>query len=585
MVVLVELCCFFDISSSFMLMKTAEYPMHNTLTYVFTWAYYGAQLFAPALMAFYFYLYIHHDVLSGRVKSLLSIPLIIGETIVLLNPFTGFAFTITNGIFERGPLLIVLYMTLAAYMIISLVIVARDWKNVDQGLRLVLVSFLLINISSAIIQYLAPSYLVECSGMTILILITHYSVQNKVMLEEAVNKEREIAVIAERMNNLKSKFISEMSHDIRTPMNAIIGMSNIAKEEIENREQAINALDIVLTSAQHLMALINNIIEMNDLNNDSVDIETKPVIFENEINAVAAMMRPQFEEKEQVLQVRYSGTEECYVMADILRIDQVLIKIISNASTYMESGKKAIIEVSFSELDNGFIQYVIDVVDEGKGMSPDYVEHMFEPFEKEITSTESGNFGSGLSLAIVKRLLDAMNADVDVESVPGKGTRFSLRFSFERGDRIVRQTKEDVVEKKEDESMSMKGILSLVVEDNEVNVRILSRALRRNGSAVIIAKNGQEAVDKVEKIGLDRIGVIFMDLQMPVMDGFEATRQIRAIEKDKNVHIPIYAVTANTATEDCTEAFNSGVDGIFAKPVHFEEFFDTLANDGIIRKA
>ena len=387
-------------------------------------------------------------------------------------------------------------------------------------------------------------------------------------------------------------------------MNAIIGMSSIAKEELEDREQAMQCLDTVLTSAQHLMALINNIIELNDMNNDKVIIDPKPVIMKNEIEVLAAMMRPQFEEKNQVFEIRFAGEEKYYVMADVLRIDQILIKIISNASNYMEAGKKAVLDVSFSELDNGNIQYIFDIVDEGMGMKQEFLDHLFETFHREHTSTESGIEGFGLGLAIVKRLVDAMNADIDVESVMGKGTRFSLRFSFAKGGRIVNNKPEDgnepgnaagvtqeqglnapaVIE--EDDKLRMKGILSLIVEDNEVNIRILSRALRRNGSAVLVAKNGVEAVEKVKKIGFDRIGVIFMDLQMPVMDGFEATKIIRDMEKEVHCrHIPIYAVTANTAMEDCNAAFEAGVDGIFAKPVHFQEFFETLANDGIVKKA
>ncbi len=604
MVMAVELCCIFDIASSYCLMHPHSNSLYNIFVYVVTLGFYGTQMFGVTYLTMYFYAYIRHDLLSKKDMLIICIPTIIGELLVLSNPITGFAFTITDGVFKRGPLISVLYIMIGVYLVWASVVMLKNWNDVRTDLKLVYYVYIIIAIVSTSIQYYMPEYLVECSGMTILLLVIHYSVQNTNMLEEAVKKEREIAEVAERTNELKARFIAQISHDIRTPMNAIIGMSSIAKEELEDREQAMQCLDTVLTSAQHLMALINNIIELNDMNNDKVIIDPKPVIMKNEIEVLAAMMRPQFEEKNQVFEIRFAGEEKYYVMADVLRIDQILIKIISNASNYMEAGKKAVLDVSFSELDNGNIQYIFDIVDEGMGMKQEFLDHLFETFHREHTSTESGIEGFGLGLAIVKRLVDAMNADIDVESVMGKGTRFSLRFSFAKGGRIVNNKPEDgnepgnaagvtqeqglnapaVIE--EDDKLRMKGILSLIVEDNEVNIRILSRALRRNGSAVLVAKNGVEAVEKVKKIGFDRIGVIFMDLQMPVMDGFEATKIIRDMEKEVHCrHIPIYAVTANTAMEDCNAAFEAGVDGIFAKPVHFQEFFETLANDGIVKKA
>lgn len=602
MVMAVEICCIFDIASSYCLMHPSNSPLYNIISYIVTLGYYGTQMFGVTYLTMYFYAYIRRDMLNKRDLFVICIPTIIGEIIVLTNPITGFVFTINDGILERGPLLIVFYVLMGAYIIWASVLMLRNWIKAGQDLKLVYYAYIIITFVTTSIQYYKPEYLVECSGMTILLLIIHYSVQNTNMLEEAVKKERELAEVADRTNALKARFISQISHDIRTPMNAIIGMSTIAREEIEDKEQAMKCLDTVLTSAQHLMALINNIIELNDMNKDKVVINSKPVIMKNEIDTLASMMKFQFEEKKQIFEVKFSGEEHYYVLADVLRIDQILIKILSNASDYMDSGKKAVLDVSFSELDNGNIQYIFDVVDEGKGMKAEFLEHLFEPFHREQTSTESGIEGSGLGLAIVKRLVDAMNADIDVESVPGKGTRFSLRFSFAKGDVIAANHSEQgsTIGNNEsnqagvanarvvngDDKNRMQGILSLIVEDNEVNIRILSRALRRNGSAVIIAKNGAEAVEKVEKIGFDRIGVIFMDLQMPVMDGFEATKAIRKLETEsKSRHIPIYAVTANTSNDDCNAAFEAGVDGIFAKPVHFEEFFETLANDGIVKKA
>jgi len=591
MAIIVEVCCLFDIVSSVLIMNPFDGSVYNYLLYITTMGYYITQMIPVTWITLFFYAYIRKDKLTSKQTWFLFAPLIISELLVLSNPITGWMFTINDGAFGRGPFIGVLYIVMVVYLVWASVIVFKSGTYTDWSIRLVYYSYVLLSTLSLTIQFLMPKYLVECTAMTILILIIHYSVQNRTMLEEAVKKERELAEVADKINVMKSKFIFEMSHEIRTPMNAIIGMSTIARQEIENKEQAIACLDSALTSAQHLMALLNNIIEMNDIVNGTVSIEPKPVIMKNEVYNIVSMMRPLFEEKEQILQVIYNGDDDYYVMADTLRIDQIMIKILTNASSFMEKGKKAVFEVNFSELNNGRMQYCFDIVDEGVGMDSEFIKRIGEPFERERSSTESGISGTGLGIAVVKKLISAMNADMDIESVPNKGTRFCLRFTFEKGDPIVKSQsglrKESgySADKKNDSGhQSMKGILSLIVEDNEVNIRILSRALRRSGSAVIIAKNGLEAVEKVNKIGLDRIGVIFMDLQMPIMDGFEATKAIRDEEKKCNTgrRVPIYAVTANTATEDCNKAFEAGVDGIFAKPVHFEEFFERLSYDGVI---
>lgn len=588
MMIIVEICCITDIISSYTLMNPGHTYWYSLLTYVSTFLYYLIHVYTPFYVTIFIYAYINKDKVTIKDVFIISIPVMISSIVILSNPLTEWAFSIHNGIFSRGPLVYVIYAVVGVYMLWVTIVVLRYRKSVDKSLAMVYFSYIVIATLSMWIQFRFPHMLLECSAMTVLMLIIHYSVQNKNMIAEAVKKEREIAQAANMANRVKSKFIFEMSHDIRTPMNAIIGMSEIAKSEIEDKEEALKCLDTVLASAQHLMALMNNIIEMNDFDNENVTINLKPTIIQKDIGVIVEMVKPLFKEKKQNLEVLFHDEDKYFVMADTLRLDQIFLKILTNASEYMAEGGHVILDVTSAVINGNKINYSIDIIDEGIGMSSDFLSHLYIPFEREHNTTQSGVSGSGLGLAIVKKLMDAMNASINVESETGKGTKFTLGFTFDIAEPIKeanatsKDTKNLSDEKIEQNNGRMSRMCALIVEDNEVNIKILSRMLRREGAKVLVGKNGEEAVEKVKKIGLDHMDIIFMDLQMPVMDGFEATRQIRKIEDEQNLHKPIYAVTANTSDEDCANAYAAGVDGIFAKPVKFEYLMDVLEKEGVL---
>ncbi len=578
--IVVDITCISDLLSALLLMYPLDSPYYYVLTYAVTWIYFAAHILTPFYFTIYLYAYLSKNMPPLKNMLVIAFPVAVCEFIMLFNCFTGWVFNIVDGQSVRGPLLTVFYLVMLIYFILDILIIYNFRKNVDKPINVVFVVYCILSLASMCIQFFFPRYLVQCTAMTMILLLIHYSIQNKNMIENEVQKEREVKEAAEIANKVKSKFISDMSHDIRTPMNAIIGMSEIAKTEIENKDQAMKCLDVVLTSAHHLMALMNNIIEMNDLDVDEVVLDLKPTSIKKCIDSVADMAKSFYEAKNQQLVINYHDIDDVMIIADSMRLEQIFLEIVTNASEYMTQGNKTVIDVYYENKNNKAC-YNISVIDEGKGISAEFVDKVFVPFSREYNSTDVGISGLGLGLAIVKKLMDAMGAQIDIESRVNVGTGVHMKFAFDIDNTPGVQVKQ--VSDEKSTTLPLEGKYVQIVDDNEINLKVLSKLVRRAGAKVITSINGEDALNKIKSISLDRIDLIFMDLQMPVMNGFEATKRIREIEAEcMDRKIPIYAVTANTSEEDCKAAYESGVDGIIAKPVRYETLIEALEGGGVI---
>ena len=525
---------------------------------------------------------------------------------------------------------------------------------------------------------------------------------------EEQNRKLEIALQHEgAANRAKREFLFNMSHDIRTPMNAIIGFTSLAATHIDNREQVLDYLKKISTSSQHLLSLINDVLDMSRIESGRVTLETKPVYLPDLVHDIRDIVQSNIVAKRLSLFIDTIDVVDEQVIADPMRLNQILLNILSNAVKFTPTGGMVSLRiVEKPTAPKGYADYEFHIRDNGIGISEEFRKHIFEQFSREETSTVSKTQGTGLGMSITKSLVDMMGGTITVESEPGKGSEFvvALRFpvsgekqepkqiaqleglralvadddtgtclnvskmlqsigmrpdwtisgkeavirakdAMEQGDafsvyiidwlipdmngiEVVRQVRKIIgdatpiiiltaydwtdieTEAKEagvtafcakplfmselrsvlakpfgaedasaaaEKGPDFSGKKLLVVEDNELNLEIASTILQEAGFEVDTAENGQIALEKVENAPADRYDLILMDIQMPVMDGYEATRRIRALSDKEKASVPIVAMTANAFEDDRKNALNAGMNGHIAKPLDLPKLFRVLS--------
>ena len=390
---------------------------------------------------------------------------------------------------------------------------------------------------------------------------------------EQKNAALELAVQRETKANLaKREFLFNMSHDIRTPMNAIIGFTALAQTHIDDRDQVEDYLKKISVSSQHLLSLINDVLDMSRIENGKVTLETKPVHLPELVGDIGDAIQVGADKKHISFTVDTAGMKNEDVIADPLRLEQILINVLANAVKFTPDGGQIslrIVQKDTAPAD--YADFEFHIKDNGIGMSEEFQKHIFEQFARERTSTVSKIQGTGLGLAITKSLVDMMGGRITVESEPGRGSEFTISLRFPVGEAKAGQM--IPVSK----ASGFTGKKLLVVEDNELNLEIASTLLEEAGFEVDTAGNGKIAVEKVEAASAGRYDLILMDVQMPEMDGYEATRRIRALPDKKKAAIPIVAMTANAFEEDQKNALNAGMNGHIAKPLDIQKLFQVLS--------
>lgn len=381
---------------------------------------------------------------------------------------------------------------------------------------------------------------------------------------------------AEEENRAKTTFLSNMSHDIRTPMNAIIGYTNLAKRSENSIEQLHDYLNKIGASSEHLLALINDVLEMSRIESGKMELEETETDLCKVLEEVRDMFATQMEKKQIGFSVDTSEVKDSYVLCDKNRIDRVLLNLISNAYKFTPEG--GTVSVRLSQLNgaiDGFGRYELRVKDSGIGMTEKFAEKVFEAFERERNTTVSGIQGTGLGMAITKNIIDLMGGEISVVTAPQKGTEFIIHIQCKLLDQ--QEMPESVQAKtKSEEQMDFSKMRLLLVEDMEVNRQIALMILRQIGFMVETAVNGKEAVEKIADSVVGYYDAVLMDIQMPVMNGYEAAREIRSLQEKELSDIPIIAMTANAFQEDVQEALNAGMNGHIAKPIDEEKLKETL---------
>ncbi len=380
---------------------------------------------------------------------------------------------------------------------------------------------------------------------------------------------------AETANQSKRTFLFNMSHDIRTPMNAIIGFTGLAQQNIDDKPKVRNYLGKIMESSRHLLALINDVLDMSRIENGKVNIEAVPICIKEQMQLVQDVVRADIEAKGLTYVEKQVDLDDIYVYADALHVNRVLINILSNAVKFTPAGGRITFTLREQKSEReGYACYVFIIEDTGIGMSEEFMCHIFEQFAREKTSTVSRTQGTGLGMSITRSLVDLMGGDIRVESTLGKGSVFTVTLEF-------RLTTEDMVHGNSDRHATpagndMSGLRVLLVEDNELNMEIALAILEASGLEVETARDGSEALENVKTRPANTYNLILMDIQMPMMNGYEATRAIRALDDPVRADIPIIAMTANAFDEDKKNAYAAGMNAHVAKPIDVRMLMQTI---------
>lgn len=382
---------------------------------------------------------------------------------------------------------------------------------------------------------------------------------------QELNEKLQVAVEkAESANNAKSTFLFNMSHDIRTPMNAIIGYADLASRHIDDTERLKKYMKNIQSCGQNLLSLLNDVLDLARIENNKTEMEYVISDIGADFETWVMMFLNQAEEKKQTI-TKTKHLLYPYVYMDVSHVSEIFINIISNAIKYTNNG--GVINCDISQAPgkkNDWCYVIITVKDNGIGMSDQFLKHIYEPFERERNSTISRVEGSGIGMGIVKRLVELMDGSVDVQSKIGEGSTFTVTIPCKIASKEESIAKRD---KGTHDKANLVGARILVVEDNDINAEIATELLEEEGCIIERACNGVECIDMLEKADNSYYAMILMDIQMPVMNGYDATRKIRRMKNQNKAQIPIIAMTANAFTEDRQMALDVGMNDHVSKPI------------------
>lgn len=401
---------------------------------------------------------------------------------------------------------------------------------------------------------------------------TRSKMEQKELLEKAL-------VQANKANKAKSIFLSNMSHDIRTPLNAVIGFANLAAAHINDKSRTESYLEKIKTSGEHLLSLINDVLDMSQIESGRLQMEETLCSLSEVLHDINSIIQEHIHEKRLDFIIDIKDVADDRFWCDKLRLNQALINVITNSIKYTDAGGKIVLKIT--EKAGALPEsagYEFRITDNGIGMSREFTSHIYELFARERNTTNSGIQGTGLGMAITKNIVDMMNGTIDVKSEQGKGTEVTIMLNFRldpdnaAADKAHNENSGD----SENSPVENEAKRILLVEDNELNQEIAVDMLNDEGYITEVASNGLEAVEMVKKSEPGYYSVVLMDIQMPVMNGYEAAKAIRRLTNKPLSEIPIFAMTANAFEEDKQEALSCGMNGHIAKPIDTEKLFRLL---------
>lgn len=376
---------------------------------------------------------------------------------------------------------------------------------------------------------------------------------------------------AEAANRAKSQFLSNMSHDIRTPINGIIGMTEIARRNLYNSSRVSDCLSKIDSSSQHLLSLVNDVLDMSRIENGKTEIVNEPVDMVSFCEKCIAIVGAQIAQREINLVREFQNFASPYVMGDELHLRQIIINILSNSIKFTPNGGIIFFRVSQKAIDQKHCSFHLEIEDTGIGMSKDFVSHVFDAFSQENYTDRTQYKGTGLGMSIASNLTHMMGGTISVDSVQGKGTTFTVEIPFEITDIVPKCDQHN-------ENISMAGAKILIAEDNDINREIVVELLESENIEVTQAHDGREAIELFEHSEESYFDMILMDVMMPEIDGIMATRKIRCMDRSDAETIPIIAMTANAFEEDIRKTRDAGMNVHLSKPIQVDVLLDTISS-------
>lgn len=530
-------------------------------------------------------------------KIFVEILAVIGIAFLIVNLFSPIVFNIDDkNVYSRGPLYW-LYIFFELLIIVDSIIVYFSYrKKSPEARHFPLWQFIIpIMIGSTIqsivygISLICPSVAIAICGVVMGLfseneeekeILQQNEMKSKIILEQQEQLESALSM-AQSANRSKTTFLNNMSHDIRTPMNAIIGYTGLAKKHLEDKERMGDYLNKIENSSDYLLSLINEVLDMSRIESGKMTLDEQPEGFKEIVDSVVDIIKVDVSNRNHEFITDIEALRDEFVVCDKLRIKQILINILSNSIKYTPENGRISLSVTKKQgtASNAAAQgtsiYEFCISDNGIGMDEEYIDTLFEPFTRVKSSTVSGIQGTGLGMAITKNLIDMMGGKIDVKSKLNEGTTILVTFEFKTVTaEDIKPADDNFVRSEIDFDCSGKGVL--LVEDNALNLEIATMILEENGLKVDTASDGDIAVEKFKAAEKGTYDFILMDIQMPRMNGYEATRQIRVWESEGE-RIPIIALTANAFVEDKQLAFDAGMDDFLTKPIRFDELFVKMA--------
>lgn len=547
----------------------------------------SAFMIAETFVTYEWFVFFEHVQDSFLIKSKLVrlfgiVPLVLITALSIASWWTHWLFYADDaGVYHRGTLFALQIVLPYTYVVVTLVsAVAYSITRKEKRSAVIMTIALIPALICSVLQVIAGgSYIL--AGLTLSAIFVYMElcmedirkVEKLAMLEKSKRELEEALDMANKANSAKTVFLNSMSHDIRTPMNAIIGFTDLLGENLGDEKKARDYIGKIKSSSDYLLSLINNVLEMARIESGRSDLDERDISVEKSLDAVYWIFEAQMKEKH-IDFIWDVNVKHNNIKCDVVKLKEILVNIINNAYKYSLPGDSVAVRIEEIPCDrDGYARIQTTVKDTGIGMSEEFLEHIFEDFTRAQTSTESGQFGTGLGMAIVKKIVDLMGGTIDVQSKQGVGTTFTVTLEHKIAE-IAAENREVV---KSTEDYSFRGKRILLVEDNDLNAEIAQTILAGTGMTVDRACDGIQCVDVLKGSEPGYYDMVLMDIQMPNMDGYEATRIIRQFEDKRLSEIPIIAMTANAFAEDRKQAFDAGMNGHIAKPINAEDLKMTLA--------
>lgn len=567
------------------------------LEYLFNYAINFVDMFGIVFVGFWWLLYVdymifdNHERIFTRWKFYIT-PSLLVVLLCVINIFTPIYYYIDEqNCFHRatGFLAATPYLISAGYIIYAELMIFKNRRLISGYRYRILLGFILLPGIASVIQFFYFGVSVEVISLAGSILVIYVSLQSdastmaarelKVAMDkqaeyqQKLEKAMEAALSASRE---KSQFMTHMSHDIRTPLNGITGMTEIAETNINNPQVVKSCLDKITLSTKHLSALVNDVLEISKIENGEKTVTADRInilkVFQDTLDITQGML--DFRNLNFI--VEQGNITHPYLFGDALHIRQILINIIGNAIKFTPDGGKIV--VSFSSVyaeKKKIVHLKFTVTDSGIGISEEFLSHIYEPFSQEHQTARTNYAGTGLGMTIAKSLSDLMGASIDIKSEEGFGTKVTLKIplavDYESEKKNIRKPSLH-----HDSQISLSGSRVLLVEDNEINKTVAKFLLESKNAEVEWAENGKIGLEKFSSSNPGYYNFVLMDIMMPEMNGYEATKAIRALDRPDCKHIPIIAMTANAFDEDVEMSKRAGMNGHIAKPIESTVFFDTI---------